>query len=50
MLHHSESYLNSLRLLGVNVGDSVILFLMEGDSFDVVKHAQEMGLDGMGCY
>ena len=30
------------------MGDSVILFLMEGDSFNVVKHAQEMGLDSMG--
>ena len=30
------------------MGDSVVIFLMEGDSFNVVKHAQEMGLDGMG--
>ena len=43
-------YLNSLGLPGVNVGDSVVLFLMEGDSFNVVKHTQEMGLDGMGIW
>ena len=42
------TYLNSLGLPGVNVGDSVVLFLMESDSFNVVKHTQEMGLNGMG--
>ena len=32
----------------MNVCDPVILFLMEGDSLDVVKDTQEVGLDGVG--
>ena len=30
------------------MGDSVVLFLVEGDRFDVVKHAEEVGLNGVG--
>ena len=30
------------------MGDAVIIFLMEGDSFDIVKQTQQMGLNGMG--
>ena len=43
----SMPYLNGLRLLGVDVSDPVVLLLMEGDLFDVVKDAEEVGLDGV---
>lgn len=43
-----EVYLNGFWFPGVDVSDAIVFLLVEGDSLDVVKDAQQVGLDGVG--
>ena len=41
------AYLNGLRFSGVDVGDTIILLFMEGNFIHIVKHTQQVCLDGV---
>ena len=42
-----SSHLNGLRFSGVDVGDAIILLFMEGNFIHIVKHTQQVCLDGV---